>query len=709
MVGRQPTHSAASAAGRHPRKSGGRGRGKGRGRGGGRGRGRGRGGAINDNSKNDIDVNNNNNNNNDRTTPLPTLAVTATSSINEFANQIYAINRAIGDIVPLQSSPSTHTNGSINDGQHNNEVVSYATKLVDLQTQIKVGLQCLETMNGALETLQSQARIAQGTLEQMQLNVNGWIEQQEKVVTETETTVVSTNHTHNTTIQPPINSVQNIQQDTKDTSTIVESQSGVEDDNAKARTTQPSIDIAQSSKEDNANEYSGITWEVQAAIDSNTTQSVEEDNIKAKDTTKWAQPPIELSSNAVTVNEYSGITRGNELLPMGMESNTNSSNDTTLAQIPQISITQSKDDNAKESNKGNQCTLDDVINARPQYLTGSTTSYLSFLRNELDIETVADLQECINSCMEEDFNMLTRGDDGSVLIKNGLEKAFFRYVLGTNAAVSGDVRLKSTERYPPDPPDNEEEKKNDVMKERMATEAAIAKQAEAKRLEQEKEAKRLAKEEKKKSKKEEREARAAAKAKQKAEERAAAEAEKERQLQAMRENMQEKYGGTDDTYQPTAISLPSSHSVQTTQTKSAISVSIGKSSSSGKSNTTSGKQDSKSTAITRPQQIRQPFVLKSRQLSKYIKSIPEKSEGVSLIFSLLQNGNTILARKLLQLECNARDRINDLEKAKRCKEDDKRLLAAIKDEESSFEESWPKRVATLQKNRSKLNQEITNM
>ena len=53
--------------------------------------------------------------------------------------------------------------------------------------------------------------------------------------------------------------------------------------------------------------------------------------------------------------------------------------------------------------------------------------------------------------------------------------------------------------------------------------------------------------------------------------------------------------------------------------------------------------------------------------------------------------------------------MNDLEKAKRCKEDDKRLLAAIKDEESSFEESWPKRVTTLQKNRSKLNQEINNM
>ena len=199
MVGRQPTHSAASAAGRHPRKSGGRGRGKGRGRGGGRGRGRGC--TINNNIKNDIGIDNNNN---DRTNPgHPVESVALTSSINEFATQMHTINRAIGDIIPsLQSSPSTHPNGSIN-GQHNNVEVSYATKLVDLQTQIKVGLQCLETMNGALETLQSQARIAQGTLEQMQLNVNGWIEQQEKVVTETETTVVSTrNHTHNTTTQP---------------------------------------------------------------------------------------------------------------------------------------------------------------------------------------------------------------------------------------------------------------------------------------------------------------------------------------------------------------------------------------------------------------------------------------------------------------------------------------------------------------------------
>jgi len=94
-------------------------------------------------------------------------------------------------------------------------------------------------------------------------------------------------------------------------------------------------------------------------------------------------------------------------------------------------------------------TLREVIEARPQYLTGSTTAYVTWLENELDILTLSDLQECVTECINDEggnIGVLARGDNGQVWIKNGMKGAFRRYVMSVSGGVKSDdgMNLKSS-------------------------------------------------------------------------------------------------------------------------------------------------------------------------------------------------------------------------------------------------------------------------
>ena len=84
--------------------------------------------------------------------------------------------------------------------------------------------------------------------------------------------------------------------------------------------------------------------------------------------------------------------------------------------------------------------LQDVINARPQYLTVTPATYTSWLENELEITTLSDLAECINECINDvengnnNIDILARDDtSGTVWIKSGMRGAFRKYVLRISA------------------------------------------------------------------------------------------------------------------------------------------------------------------------------------------------------------------------------------------------------------------------------------
>lgn len=85
-------------------------------------------------------------------------------------------------------------------------------------------------------------------------------------------------------------------------------------------------------------------------------------------------------------------------------------------------------------------TLQEVINARPQYLTAPPSTYTSWLENELEITTLADLQDCINECINDvengnnNIDILARDDvNGHVWIKSGMRGAFRKYILRISA------------------------------------------------------------------------------------------------------------------------------------------------------------------------------------------------------------------------------------------------------------------------------------
>eukprot|EP00579_Thalassiosira_antarctica_P017542 CAMPEP_0201948734 /NCGR_PEP_ID=MMETSP0903-20130614/55611_1 /ASSEMBLY_ACC=CAM_ASM_000552 /TAXON_ID=420261 /ORGANISM="Thalassiosira antarctica, Strain CCMP982" /LENGTH=1324 /DNA_ID=CAMNT_0048491929 /DNA_START=66 /DNA_END=4040 /DNA_ORIENTATION=+ len=87
------------------------------------------------------------------------------------------------------------------------------------------------------------------------------------------------------------------------------------------------------------------------------------------------------------------------------------------------------------TNSQSPTTLEDAINSRAHYLTGSPATYTDWLRTELDIESPADLAEALDECLD----MLVTGD-GTVGIKKGLENAFRNAVLNiADEPASGDA------------------------------------------------------------------------------------------------------------------------------------------------------------------------------------------------------------------------------------------------------------------------------
>jgi len=89
-------------------------------------------------------------------------------------------------------------------------------------------------------------------------------------------------------------------------------------------------------------------------------------------------------------------------------------------------------------------TLQDVINARPQYLTVTPSTYVSWLENELEITTLSDLSECINECINDvdngtnNIDILAKDDiNGHVWIKSGMRGAFRKYILRISAEAIG--------------------------------------------------------------------------------------------------------------------------------------------------------------------------------------------------------------------------------------------------------------------------------
>jgi len=80
--------------------------------------------------------------------------------------------------------------------------------------------------------------------------------------------------------------------------------------------------------------------------------------------------------------------------------------------------------------------LQDLIASRSQCLTGSPTAYVTWLEAELGITTIADLQECVNECINDgdgNIDVLARGSDGHAWIKPGMKGAFRRFVLSSCA------------------------------------------------------------------------------------------------------------------------------------------------------------------------------------------------------------------------------------------------------------------------------------
>jgi len=85
-------------------------------------------------------------------------------------------------------------------------------------------------------------------------------------------------------------------------------------------------------------------------------------------------------------------------------------------------------------------TLQEAINARPQYLTVPPSTYTSWLENELEITTLSDLSECINECINDvengnnNIDILAKDNsNGHVWIKSGMRGAFRKYILRTSA------------------------------------------------------------------------------------------------------------------------------------------------------------------------------------------------------------------------------------------------------------------------------------
>ena len=625
---------------------------------------------------------------------------TVSNSINEFTNQMQSIQQTTDETVSLQQQSRI----AVQHNPTNNNIVS--TKLMKLQSNIKVGLQCLSKVNIALEELSTQTKIASNTLEQMQVDVIDVIQEQQKEI----------------------------------------------------------------------------------------------DNI------------IMLSSKK----------------------------------------------KKKESSLADE-KLREVIEARPQYLTGSTDAYVTWLENELDILTLSDLQECVTECINDEggnIDVLARGDNGQVWIKNGMKGAFRRYVMGISGGIKSDdgMKLKSSgdkqdgktspKCFLGPPPDerkkissalpidrsnneareilppfgdgeygsnvgnneksgnreevggwscpactliNQEQAQNcsmcgsprvipkeggqvgqSLLAQQVNAAGEAARKADKERLEWERKAKMQAKdeenrriamqqqaaldraqsiakqrkqqeEEKRKAealrleeekrlheervqqKKAEKEARIAAamaaKAKQDEEDRAAEAIEMKRRLEAMREKKDALAKQVDTGVYTPAPTIPTpSTPTQSSQTKSkkstvvsigpspseqksAVSVSIGASmnkqkvkSASG-STTLSSKSTITSTSITKPHR-KEEYVLKNTRLASYIKETPQTNSGiyVSPIFAFLQNKHTIdKGQRLLKLECQTKECLMKVHKLNEEKKEMEKELSKFTKEEEKFVEvssSW---------------------
>lgn len=645
----------------------GRSRGGGRGARGGRGKGRGRGGRSGGRStsrKNDLNVNKNDvHTTTSIPAPLDATSEAVSDSMNECAGQMHTIHQSIDDNNIISSAPRNFA----------------SSKLYKLQAKVNAGLQCLDNMNMALKQLAGQANIAQNTLEEIKMDLVDAIQEQE-------------------------------------------------DSNGAAVVVQPKKEV--------------ITTQMSSEL-------------------KLARQKEPISS-AAKENQHPAL------------------------------ITPKSDEIVDAA-------LVNLINAHSKYINGSPTSYIAWLQNELDIVSVADLQECIYSYMNEvgNIDVLERGDNGHIWIKSGMEGEFWRSVLGsgggeqrlsdqqtkdkaaftqrlkdssggykptsdkTNASdkeaapVTTIIPSNSREVEPPPserkvednavksmtvpsdqggndhtpsekvrvipsnnkPSENRKEhaklgqsqadakRVRAVQKALEATKLEESQQAEAERVraaelateskrraEQEKEAKRVAKEEKKQRAKEERQARAAAKLKQKEDAKKAAEAEKQRQLEAMKSSVTER---------PSKKSVVVSLGASSNAKKSAVISSGASASRSNDKNATSKRTDA--TTTTSQPSKRKEFVLETTRLSTYLKAMPETTaDDISSIFALLQNENTLeTGRKLIRLECMAKERLSELDKAMRQSKEDTRMLDKITAEENEFAIEWPNKSADL---KQKINQ-----
>ena len=85
------------------------------------------------------------------------------NSINDFATQLHTIHQTTEETMQL-----------------NNTNAKVSTKLINIQSRVNVGLQCLTKINVALHELSSQTQIASDTMEQIQLDVNDAIQEQKE-------------------------------------------------------------------------------------------------------------------------------------------------------------------------------------------------------------------------------------------------------------------------------------------------------------------------------------------------------------------------------------------------------------------------------------------------------------------------------------------------------------------------------------------------